>query len=271
MPVFVTPESAEPKTVFDWLRRRRQPTPEQYFQAMAILEWFWQQAVPGLSLKVVHDKPDHLPKKSTRAAMGVFAALLENSTARTWFAHHIRNAVMHSASAADAISVVGDSIHFYEAKKFAEDLGARLFDQLSSGQKEDLAQLYAGRDPRQEFAALMNTHPDEDRFWPLYEQASQSLPARDFELLVAKLIEVRQSARGTGASNGEWSNEMNNRRVELIDKDIQGSITPEERIELAELQRKAVDYRDRVAPLPIEGARRLHEQLLNKNRQQDGS
>ena len=36
----------------------------------------------------------------------------------------------------------------------------------------------------------------------------------------------------------------------------------EERVELAVLQRKAVAYRDRVAPLPIEGARRLHKQLL---------
>ena len=59
--------------------------------------------------------------------------------------------------------------------------------------------------------------------------------------------------------------------IELIDKDIQGNTTAEERVELAELQRQAVAYRDRVAPLPIEGAKRLHQQLLDMNRQREGS
>ena len=62
-----------------------------------------------------------------------------------------------------------------------------------------------------------------------------------------------QAARGDGPSGGDWSDELNERRTELIDNDIQGTITAGERAELAELQRKAVAYRDRVAPLPIEG------------------
>ena len=71
--------------------------------------------------------------------------------------------------------------------------------------------------------------------------------------------------------NQDWSDELNERRIDLIDKDIAGSITIEERAELAELQRKAVAYRDRVAPLPIEDARRLHQELLNLKRQREGS
>jgi hypothetical protein len=79
------------------------------------------------------------------------------------------------------------------------------------------------------------------------------------------------SDSGDGSNDGDWSDELNERRIELIDKDIQTNITTEERAELTELQRKAVAYRDRVAPLPIEGARRLHQQLLEKKLQREGS
>ena len=84
-------------------------------------------------------------------------------------------------------------------------------------------------------------------------------------------LEVNQTASGDRPNDGDWSDELNERRIELIDKDIQGNITTGERAELAELQRKAVAYRDRVAPLPIEGARRLHQQLLEMKRQREGS
>jgi SIR2-like domain len=84
-------------------------------------------------------------------------------------------------------------------------------------------------------------------------------------------LEVDQTASVDGPNDGAWSDELNERRIELIDKDIQGNIATGERAELAELQRKAVAYRDRVAPLPIEAARRLHQQLLEMKRQQEGS
>jgi hypothetical protein len=84
-------------------------------------------------------------------------------------------------------------------------------------------------------------------------------------------LEADQTAGVDGPNDGDWSDELNERRIELIDKDIQGDITTGERAELTELQRKAVAYRDRVAPLPIEGARRLHQQLLELKRQREGS
>jgi hypothetical protein len=84
-------------------------------------------------------------------------------------------------------------------------------------------------------------------------------------------MELDQSGSGDGPNDCEWSDKLNERRIELIDKDIQGNITAEERVELAELQRRAVAYRDRVAPLPIEGARRLHQQLLERKGQREGS
>jgi hypothetical protein len=56
-----------------------------------------------------------------------------------------------------------------------------------------------------------------------------------------------------------------------FNKDIEGTIMIEERAEQAELQRRAVAYRDRVAPLLIEGAKRYHGQLLEMKRQREGS
>lgn len=66
---------------------------------------------------------------------------------------------------------------------------------------------------------------------------------------------------------GEWSESLNARRCDLIDKDIEGTLSAEERLELEDLQRLALAYRDRVAPPPIEGALRLHRELLEKKRQ----
>ncbi len=131
MPVFINPESVELQSILDWLHGQRQPTPERYLRGMAFLELLWQQTVPGLLFKVVHDEPQRLPDKSTLTAMGVFAALQQNPGAQKWFVKHIRSAVVHCTAAADAIAVVGDSIHFYQANELPEDLGTRLFDRAA--------------------------------------------------------------------------------------------------------------------------------------------
>jgi hypothetical protein len=73
---------------------------------------------------------------------------------------------------------------------------------------------------------------------------------------------------GPANDNGDWTDEKDERRCELIDKDIAGAITPQERTELAELERQANDYYDRIAAPPMEGARRLHRELLNRRAQQ---
>ena len=67
------------------------------------------------------------------------------------------------------------------------------------------------------------------------------------------------------ASNGKWTDEVQARRSDLIDKDIAGTATVAERTELIELNRLANEYFDAVAPPPIAGAQRLHQQLV-KNR-----
>ena len=68
-------------------------------------------------------------------------------------------------------------------------------------------------------------------------------------------------------SRGEWSDAKNERRCELIDKDIQGTLGLEERRELESLTQQLRVYRRTVAPIPLAGAVRLHRQLLEKIRQ----
>jgi hypothetical protein len=69
---------------------------------------------------------------------------------------------------------------------------------------------------------------------------------------------------GHADKDSGWNKEKNRRRCFLIDREIDGTITPEEARELAVLQRQMLDHRDRVAPLPLEATRRLYEELLAK-------
>ena len=62
--------------------------------------------------------------------------------------------------------------------------------------------------------------------------------------------------------NGDWTQAKNERRCDLIDKEIDGTLTPAEAVELQALQQAMLSYRNKVAPLPIAAARRLHDELL---------
>jgi hypothetical protein len=70
----------------------------------------------------------------------------------------------------------------------------------------------------------------------------------------------------TAATNGEeeWTEAKNQRRCDLIDRKYAGGLSLAEAVELAQLQDAMLRYRQRVAPLPLEEARRLHQELLNK-------
>lgn len=59
-----------------------------------------------------------------------------------------------------------------------------------------------------------------------------------------------------------WNDESNRRRFTLIDKDIQGSLTPAEAMELAGLTKIMREHVDSEANLPMKGARALHRKLL---------
>jgi hypothetical protein len=74
------------------------------------------------------------------------------------------------------------------------------------------------------------------------------------------------------ATSDEWTEQKNARRCELIDREIDGVITPTEVVELRQLQDEMLRYQNKVAPWPIQAARDLHQELLKKAAQvQHGS
>lgn len=60
-----------------------------------------------------------------------------------------------------------------------------------------------------------------------------------------------------------WTEEKNNRRIDLIDKDIAVTITEQEQIELYFLQAEFHEYLKSVKQLPIEEAREVYVGIQN--------
>jgi hypothetical protein len=70
-----------------------------------------------------------------------------------------------------------------------------------------------------------------------------------------------------GEAQVEWTDAKNERRCGLIDKEIDGTLTPTEAIALFGLQQEMLHHRPRVGPVPIAAARQLHRGLLGKRPQ----
>jgi hypothetical protein len=71
------------------------------------------------------------------------------------------------------------------------------------------------------------------------------------------------SAEG-GPPDDDWTEQKNRRRGALLDHKYDHGLTAAEEAELALLQDAMYRYIDRVAPLPLEEARNLHQELLQK-------
>lgn len=74
---------------------------------------------------------------------------------------------------------------------------------------------------------------------------------------------VRSTAEGA-ALDEPWTDEKNRRRAKLIDKEMDGTMAAMEAVELEELTQQLRRHREKVAPLPLEYARQLLEQLTTK-------
>lgn len=83
---------------------------------------------------------------------------------------------------------------------------------------------------------------------------------------VFRVFPVTDSSNG---SNPDWTEESNARRCLLIDKEVNGTITPTESTELEELQVRFRRYRRQVAPLPLAETRKLLEELEQKATRND--
>jgi len=78
---------------------------------------------------------------------------------------------------------------------------------------------------------------------------------------IALLLPPPQATNGS-APQEEWTDAKNNRRCDLIDRKYSGGLTTREAVELADLQNEMIRHRQRVAPLPLNDARKLHQELL---------
>jgi hypothetical protein len=67
-----------------------------------------------------------------------------------------------------------------------------------------------------------------------------------------------------GSAPLKWTDRKNARRSELIDREIDDILTADEVVELRQLQDEMLRYQNMVAPWPIQAARQLHQELLEK-------
>lgn len=79
---------------------------------------------------------------------------------------------------------------------------------------------------------------------------------------MARMLPAEASPVRTEAD--EWTPERNHRRCDLIDKKFAAGLTQAEETELATLTTGMRRFVDRVAPLPLDDVRRLHQELLEK-------
>lgn len=101
-----------------------------------------------------------------------------------------------------------------------------------------------------------------------FAQVCEQVKQWPSELRQDLVEEISRSLVAESATSGEdWDDAQNERRCELIDKDIQEKLSPQERRELEALTHQLRLHRRSFAPIPLEGAIRLHSQLLEKKRQ----
>jgi hypothetical protein len=81
----------------------------------------------------------------------------------------------------------------------------------------------------------------------------------------------REKAALSAGTSEKWTSEKSARRLELIDKWIQQTLSPDESIELDHLTALLRSVFDTEEMVPLGGARRLHRQLLGIDKPGDAS
>jgi len=79
---------------------------------------------------------------------------------------------------------------------------------------------------------------------------------------VGRVSEFNHSENQVESAPDGWSEDMNRRRVFLIQRKYSSGLTPLEQEELAKLKSALRAYIDRVAPRPLDALREMHRELL---------
>lgn len=80
----------------------------------------------------------------------------------------------------------------------------------------------------------------------------------------AKSPTEAQTVPGSSTQDVTWTAQKNQKRCELVDKEIGGILTADEQAELEQLQTEMLAFRRKVAPLPLDDLRQLHRELLSR-------
>jgi hypothetical protein len=104
--------------------------------------------------------------------------------------------------------------------------------------------------------------PYRDRLRDAAISPNGSVIKENGEELARVLPKRKRPAKSAAEVN--WTAAKNERRCDLIDREIDGTIAPGEWAELEELQEELRRYVNQVAPLPLEPLRKLHQALLEK-------
>ena len=99
-----------------------------------------------------------------------------------------------------------------------------------------------------------------------YAKATGQDAVQLMQMVVSRFVEHEIPREG----EAEWTDELNSRRVCLIEKEVADELNVEEKIELHSLQKRAERFFDRVSSPDIETPTQLLEQLLVKANQTDG-
>src|SRR5262245_44429579 len=111
----------------------------------------------------------------------------------------------------------------------------------------------------------LDTQPEVVRQFVLALTASpEGVALESAGRVVACVVPPPQPPPGLGSPDQEWTEEKNRRRCELIDRKYDRGLSLPEEAELALLQDALYRHIDKVAPLPLEAARDLHQELLQK-------
>jgi hypothetical protein len=136
-----------------------------------------------------------------------------------------------------------------------------------SGDAEEWGRLFV-KNLELEYASSASALPA-DATWPDFQQAMMIAIGKVFEESGATLESVARlwdEIAGRPSPIDEdvtWSREKNARRLNLIDKKIQQTITPAEALELTRLTQQMRTHCDREEMVPLEGARKIHRRLLD--------
>lgn len=84
------------------------------------------------------------------------------------------------------------------------------------------------------------------------------------------LLPMHTSSTLTPDDNNEWNDAKNARRCSLVNKKYEYGLSMAETEELDCLQAALSMYRRKHAPLPLEWARQLHQDLMNEHRRKSG-